>query len=373
YLQGVLLNSQQLPLQVRITRRVVGEEEEEEADESIIKILTRLLGPHAYRITSFDLQIPLTYAWPVILDLFTNVPPATCQIREFYINDPEAYPERFDNEFPDRFFAGDLNAFFQSLQVIGMRGLFIPFTTPAYQDLTVLKIMPCEFRLSQPSTLPELRNALAACPKLRSLAIIECNFEIDSQASIEPVLLSDLEVLDLRSARNVDELLALMSCIDSGPNELALSVCTDNNLSGGSMAKLRRFIGQSNVTRLCLDVTVDTTDIDWLLRLPQDETLAIQELALCAYDFEGAEFDQPLHASRFPSLRALYLMECENMNVHTCRQLLDASTVQTLRFDKPRVLAQEIFTVAPSVEHCRFSVGVACGEDDCEWPVYVFK
>ncbi|KAG8739830.1 hypothetical protein FRC12_016182 [Ceratobasidium sp. 428] len=372
YLRGVLLKSQQLPLQVRITGRMFGEEEDE-ADEDIIKmILTRLLGPHAHRITSFDLQIPLTFAWPVILDLFSNVQPAACQIREFYINDPEAYPEQFDNEFPDRFFAGDLNAFFQSLQVIGMRGFFIPFTAPAYRDLTVLKIMPYVFELSQPSTLVELRNALAACPKLRSLALIECHFvEIDSQMPIEPVFLPDLEVLDLRSARNVDEFLALMSCIDSGPNELALSVSADGDMYGDPMAELRRFIRQFNVTRLCLDATIDTTDMDWLLTLPQGETLAIRELALCAYDFEEAELNQPLRASRFPSLRALHLMECENINIPVCRQLLDASTIQILRFDRPRVLAQEIFTIAPSVEHCRFSASVACGEDDCEWPVSV--
>ncbi|KAG8728487.1 hypothetical protein FRC12_021697 [Ceratobasidium sp. 428] len=367
YSRDALLNSQQLPLQVRITGKI----KEEEETEYCINSLTYLLNPHAHRIASLDFRIPLTCAWPVILNLFSGVP--SCRVREFYINDLDAYPQQFDDEFPDRFFTGELNAFFQSLQVIGMRGFFIPFTTPAYHDLTVLKIMPFLFELSQPSTLVEIRNALAACPKLRSLAIIECYFEIDSEVSIEPALLLDLEVLELRSGGSGDECLALMSCIDSGPSELALSVSIDSDMFENPIATLRRFIRQSNVTRLCLDATVDVADMDWLLALPHGETLAIRELALCSYDFEGVEFDRPLRASRFPCLHTLYLMGCEDVDARLCHRLLDASTIQVLRFDKSRILAQEIFTVAPSVEHCRFSTNVACGEDDCEWPVYLFK
>ncbi|KAG8693936.1 hypothetical protein FRC09_010169, partial [Ceratobasidium sp. 395] len=187
YSRDALLNSQQLPLQVRVTGKI----KEEEETEYCINSLTYLLNPHAHRIASLDFRVPLTCAWPVILNLFSGVP--SCRVREFYINDLDAYPQQFDDEFPDRFFTGELNAFFQSLQVIGMRGFFIPFTTLAYHDLTVLKIMPFLFELSRPSTLVEIRNALAACPKLRSLAIIECYFEIDSEVSIEPALLLDLE------------------------------------------------------------------------------------------------------------------------------------------------------------------------------------
>ncbi|KAG8753949.1 hypothetical protein FRC12_011363 [Ceratobasidium sp. 428] len=367
HVRRVLLYSQQLPLQVRIIGEI---DDEEEKEEDVSNCLILLLGSHTHRIASLDFQIPLTCAWPVKLDLFTDI--SSCQIRELYTNDPDAYPEQIDDTFPDRLLDGDLDVFLQSLRVIGTRGFFIPLaTTPAYRDLTVLKVMPYEFKWSQP-TLVQLRNALAACPKLCSLALIECNFGTESRAPIEPVLLPDLEILDLRSLENGNELVALMSCIDSGSSELAFSVSTDETISANATAKLRQFITKSNVTRLCLDATVDVTDLDWLLALPKGKNLAIRELALCAYNFEGVEFDQPLRSGRFPSLHTLHLMECEGVDVRVCRQLLDASAIQVLRFDNPRTIVQEMFRVAPSVEHCRFSTSIAYREDNREWPVYVF-
>ncbi|KAG8732781.1 hypothetical protein FRC12_019136 [Ceratobasidium sp. 428] len=364
YIQRVLLYSEQLPLQIRITGDV-------DDDEAVARCLTRLLDSHAHRIVSLDFRIDLTCAWPVILDLFTNIP--SCQIQELYLNDSDAYPEEIDDTFPDRILDGDLDTFLRSLRVIGTRGFFIPLTTPAYSDLTVLKIMPWEFKWPE-STLVELRNALSACPKLRSLALIDCGIRTSPRVSIEPVLLPDLEILDLRSLDDDDELLALISCIDSGSTELAFSVSTGESISADAMAKLRQFIRKSNVTRLCLDAAVDVDDMNWLLSLRQGETLAIRELALCCYHFKGVELHQPLRASRFPCLRTLHLMGCTGVDVRVCRQLLDDSTIQVLRFDNPRVVAeQEMFGVASSVEPCLFSTSIANGEDHCEWPVYVFR
>ncbi|KAG8772250.1 hypothetical protein FRC12_003183 [Ceratobasidium sp. 428] len=363
HIRRVLLYSQQLPLQVHVAGGV-------DNDEIIVKCLPRLLDSHAHRIASLDFQIPLACAWPVILDLFTNIP--SCQVRELYINDPEAYPEQIDDTFPDRLLENKLDTFLQSLQVIGIRGFFIPLATPAYYGLTVLKVMPCEFRWSHPR-LVELRNALAACPRLRSLALIECRFEFDSQSPVEPVLLPDLEILDLRLSTSTDELVALMVCINSGPNELAFSVSLDQDMSEDTMARLRCFIRQSNVTRLCLDVTmVDVADLNWLLALPQGETLAIQELALCSYNLKAASSNQPLSASRFPSLHTLHLMECEGVSAQNCRRTLDASAIQVLRSDYHPTIVREMRRLVPSVEYCQFSPSIAFGENDCEWPVFIF-
>ncbi|KAG8796164.1 hypothetical protein FRC12_003755 [Ceratobasidium sp. 428] len=256
-----------------------------------------------------------------------------------------------------------------------MSGLFIPFASLAYHGLTVLEIAPHEFRTSNP-TLVELRNALAACPKLRYLALIECWFETDSRVPIKPVLLLGLEILDLRMTADDEELVAVMSCIDSGPNELAFSVSLDPDMSEDAMASLLRFIRQSNVTRLCIDSTLEDglADLDWLLGLPQGETLAIRELALCTYYFrEGTSFKQPLSADRLPFLHTLHLMKWERLDVRICRQVLETSAVQVLRFDEPQCgTVQEMTKVAPFIEPCRFSPGVSYTEGNLEWPLYVY-
>ncbi|KAG8727585.1 hypothetical protein FRC12_022391, partial [Ceratobasidium sp. 428] len=364
HIRRVLLYSQQLPLQVHVTGAV--------NDEFVIaKCLPRLLSSHAHRIASLNFQIPLACAWPVILDLFTNIP--SCRIRELYINDPDAHLDRISDTFPDRLLENKLDTFLQSLQVIGIRGFFIPLVTPAYYGLTVLKVMPCDFGWSHPR-LVELRDALAACPRLRSLALIECRFEVDSQSPIEPVLLPDLEVLDLRHSTRVGELVALMACINSGPNELAFSASLDEDMSEDTMARLRRFIRESNVTRLCLDLTeTGVIDLNWQLVLPQGETLAIQELALCSYNLKAAPFNQTFSASRFPSLRTLHLMECEGLSAQNCRRILDASVIQVLRSDGHPSTVREIRKLVPSVEYCRFSSSISFGEGDCEWPVFVLS
>ncbi|KAG8694329.1 hypothetical protein FRC09_009910, partial [Ceratobasidium sp. 395] len=247
YVRRVLCYSQQLPIQVRITGRIY-----DGGDEKVVsECLVLLLHSHAHRIVSLDLRTPLTCYWPIMLGLFTKIP--SCQVQKLYIDDFDAYMEQVYETFPDRLLNGDLDAFLRSLRVIETHGFFIPLAaTPAYSDLTILKISPFDFDWP---TLLQLRNVLVACPKLRSLALIECNFEIDSQALIEPVFLPDLEILDLRwfDPEDDDQLLVLMSCIDSGPNELAFSLSTSETISVDTIAKLRRFIRRYNVTRLCWD------------------------------------------------------------------------------------------------------------------------
>ncbi|KAG8711194.1 hypothetical protein FRC09_020721 [Ceratobasidium sp. 395] len=374
--QRFLFYSQHLPIHVRVTGyTMVGYSTRYTSGDysRATKNLTRLLGSHAHRIVSLDLQLPLMCAWPFILGLFSNNP--SCQIQELYLNDRGGSPQQLDGDFPDRFFEGDLNTFFQSLQVIRMCGFFIPFTSLVYHGLTVLEIMPYGFRMSNP-TLVELRNALVACPKLRSLALIECEFEFDSEVSIEPVLLPNLEILDLRVTTDDDELVALMSCIDSGPNELAFSVSLDPDTSEDAMAIMLHFIRKSNVTRLCIDSTLieHSIDLDWLLALPQGETLAIRELALCSYYVrKDTPLKQPLSADHFPFLHTLHLMRWGELHVHTCRQVLETSAVQVLRFDEPQYgTVPEMTKVAPFVEDCRFSTGTSSKGDNLEWPIYVF-
>ncbi|KAG8711193.1 hypothetical protein FRC09_020720 [Ceratobasidium sp. 395] len=199
---------------------------------------------------------------------------------------------------------------------------------------------------------------------------------MDSEVPIEPVLLPNLEILDLRIPSNDDELVALLSFIDSGPNELAFSVTLELDLSKDTMARILRFVRQSNVTRLCIDSTLvdHLDDLDWLLALPQGETLAIRELALCAYCFsKNTTFKQPLSADRFPFLHTLHLMRWENLDARICREVLETSAVQVLRFDEPQCgTVQEMNKVAPFVKPCQFSTGISYTEGKLEWPLYIF-
>ncbi|KAG9118280.1 hypothetical protein FRC07_007279, partial [Ceratobasidium sp. 392] len=358
--------SKQLPLRIRIA----GDVDENDEDQKVAKCLTSLFALHANRIASLDFQVPLTCAWKVILGLFSDT--SSCQIRELYVNDPDAFPEGLDEGFPEQFFGGDLDCFLRSLRIIGMRGFLIPFNTPAYRDLTVLKIMPFEFREPRP-TLPALRGALAACPQLRSLALIECMFEISTGVPIDPVLLPNLEVLDLRVTSNDNELVAL-SCISSGSDTLTFSVSLDLGMFEDTMAKLQCFIEQSNVTRLCVDATLDSTDdLDWWFASPKTDFSAIQELALCSYLLEGSSFKRPFDASRFPSLHTLHLLGCGKLDARHCRQILGASVIHALWMDEPHTAIPELSEAIPSVGYRRYSTNISHGGGDLEWPLYIFE
>ncbi|KAG9089587.1 hypothetical protein FS749_001222 [Ceratobasidium sp. UAMH 11750] len=358
--RSYLRYSGQLPLRVCIASSILGEEVE-------APDLIDLLSPHAHRIVSLNLQVSLPVAWGIIVGLFSNK--SSCPVQELYLNDPDGAPELLNDDFPDRFYEGDMDHFLRSLRVLGLRGFFVPFDTPAYHGLTVLKIMPFEFRTPHP-TLLELRNALAACPQLYSLTLIECMFDISPEESIEPVYLPNLNMLDLRVTSNDDELVAIISCVVPGSNTLAFSVSFDPDMSKDTMTKLRHFMERSKVTRLCVDASLDNTDdLNWLLAPPTGEISTIQELALCAYTFEGSSIKRPLDMHSFPSLHTLHLMGCKRLTMKKCRRILNASAIQLLQMDEPRKLVAKLSGIVPSVEYRRYFT-ICHGESDSEWPVY---
>ncbi|KAG8702066.1 hypothetical protein FRC08_003718 [Ceratobasidium sp. 394] len=355
-----LLYSGQLPLRLSISSPIPGVEPKT-AD------LINLLIPHAHRIISLNLHISLLVAWGTIVGLFSNK--ASCPVRELYLNDPDGSPELFDDAFPNRF-SGNMDCFLRSLRVLGLRGFFVPFDTPTYQGLTILKLMPFDFRVPRP-TLLEIRNALASCPQLCSLTLVEFIFDITPGVSIQPVFLPNLDTLDLRVIFDDDELMGLVSCIVPGSNALAFSVSFDSDMPEDIKAKLQHFIRRSKVTRLCIDARFyDTSDLNWLLAPPAGETSAIQELALCSYNFEKFSIKQPLDARRFPFLHTLHLMHCKGLNMDNCRRILDASAIQLLQMDESRSFVAKLSGIVPSVEYRRYFT-ICHGESDSEWPVYV--
>ncbi|KAG9118277.1 hypothetical protein FRC07_007286 [Ceratobasidium sp. 392] len=357
--QLFLLRSGQLPLHIRIAGGVADE------DEKTLKLLTGLLTPHTHRIASLDFQVPLSCAWIVMTSLFSDT--SSCQTRELCFNDSDS--NLGSGSLYDDLNDDDLDDFLESIQVLGMLGFFIPFESPAYYGLTVLKIMPFEFIVSGLKLL-ELRNALATCPELRSLALIDCQFETSPEAPVEPVFLPNLEVLDLRFYSD-DSLTAMISMIHPGSKALAFSVSFEQFMSQAIMAGLRYFMEQSNVTRLCIEGDFNpTNDLGRLLVPPGGKVSAVQELAINCYNFEKLTVKQPFDAYRFPFLHTLHLMDCYGLDVHKCNQPLDASTIQVIKVDEP-ALEAGIPGAVPSIEYSRYFT-ICNGEGECEWPLYLF-
>ncbi|KAG8772248.1 hypothetical protein FRC12_003181 [Ceratobasidium sp. 428] len=230
--------------------------------------------------------------------------------------------------------------------------------------------MPLEF--SDGIHLLDLRNTLAECPKLRSLALIECELWLSSEEPIQPVSLPDLEVLDLRVLADEDVLMFLISFILPGSNNLAFGISIHSSIPQYAMARLRDFMRRSNVTRLCIgaDFITFINHLDWLLATPEDDIFTIQELALCGYRFSKPVDNQPLNANHFPFLHTLHLMGGSDLDADKCRQILDASKVQILRTDNSRELVAALSGIVPSVEYRRYFT-ICHGESDLEWPLYV--
>ncbi|KAG8737175.1 hypothetical protein FRC10_008483 [Ceratobasidium sp. 414] len=367
YARSCLKYSRHLPLHVRIAGGITGQ-------EGNPTNLLRLLAPHAHRVVSLNLQVSLYWAGEVVRDLFSKS--SSCQVRELYINNSTSDPEGRGSRWILRhIFEGDLDGLLQPLEVLGIRGFYMPFNAPGYRGLTVLRLAP--FGLEHPTpppTLLQLRDVLAACPELCTLTLMSCNFDTGPGAPIEPVFLPKLRVLDLRTTLG-EELMAVISCITLGSNPLAFSVSLDPEMPEVGMTGLQQFIKQSKVTRLCIDAVpvyiLKKSKLDWLLASPPDGFPSIQELALCSYEFEGSQIRQPLGADRFPSLWRLHFMGCRGLNPDICRQILEASAVRVVQRDQKHVAPRsDLSGIALPVGNRRYSA-LCSGEGDLEWPLYV--
>ncbi|KAG9086132.1 hypothetical protein FS749_003886 [Ceratobasidium sp. UAMH 11750] len=321
----------------------------------------KLLAPHAHRIVLLDLHTIEDYAKEIVCGLFSNI--TSCQIKEFCLNDyidgiPDGNPYR-------QFFDGRLAEFFRSSQIIAVGGPAFPLDTAVFHDLTALKLTIYN-SAGFPPTLSQLRDVLAACPGLRALTIMYYWVQINPEVPVEPVLLPNLELLDLRKA-DTEELLGLVSCIIPGSSALNLTFgASVNDMPEGGIITLQNFIKQSNVTKLLLDNSL-SNDTHARQSFPRFTTKfpAVQELALAECDLQRLATERFLGA--FPSLHTLHLLHCKS-DPSSYRQLLDSSLVQVVYADESSY--EKLFEVGSSARYRSYS-SVCQGEGYLEWPLDV--
>ncbi|KAG8703065.1 hypothetical protein FRC09_004378, partial [Ceratobasidium sp. 395] len=324
----------------------------------------RLLAPHAQRIVSVSFHIPPRLVRELVLGLFSNTA-TSYQTETFCLNDCDCIPIREDisQNFYDELFGGRLDNFLQPLQTVILKGPFPPLQSVALRGLTVLKLSVYDDLTPRP-TLLQLIGVLTACPELRALTLAHCQFEIETEVPIEPVLLPKLELLDLRHA-DVDELLGVISCITPGSNALTLSISGDPFMPEGGIIRVHCFINQSNVTRLYLENPYFAINMTDPPRLLAHAFPAIQELALCDYSFNELADLNPLDVNNFPSLRTLHVLRCDTV-LSSWRALVDSSAIETVYTDN---LNFELLAGATPLVRRRKYSSLCRGEGDFEWPL----
>ncbi|KAG8693671.1 hypothetical protein FRC09_010362 [Ceratobasidium sp. 395] len=225
-------------------------------------------------------------------------------------------------------FSGYLDGFLRPLQSVTIKGPFPPLQSVAFHGLTTLRLSP-QNPPTPPPTLAQLTSVLTACPELRTLALFYCRFDTSSRASIEPVLLPKLELLDLRRAK-IDELTALLSCIIPGSNTLTLSIWADPYIPENEMIKLHCFINQFNVKRLYLESYYYAHEERKPLQLLLQTFPALQELALCDYDLNFIPVEHPLSTDRFPRLHTLHVLPSCIIDSDNWHKLVGSSAIRVL-------------------------------------------
>ncbi|KAG8700212.1 hypothetical protein FRC09_006105, partial [Ceratobasidium sp. 395] len=331
--------------------------------------IVKLMAPHSHRIASLHLQTAESYTLNIVLGLFGNI--ASCQIREFYLNDPgDGEP---DGNHYQRLFDGRLHEFFRSLQIITVNGPDLPMDSAAFSGLTALKLSLCNTVMIQ-HTISQLRDVLAACPGLRVLSIPTYWFwaiepQTDLPVPIEPVSLPELELLDLRQMKSTDELLRLLSCIIPGSRSLTFSVSL-KDLHPREISRLQDFVKQANVTRLLLDAypRSDDEEMDVDQSFPRFTTKfsAVRELAISNYDLGEVATERALDA--FPSVHTLHLLGQSHPDQNSYPQLLNSSSVQAVYTDLS--IYTKIPEVAPLVHRRSYPV-LGTGEGYLEWPIKI--
>jgi hypothetical protein len=94
------------------------------------------------------------------------------------------------------FSSNGLDDFLQPLQVFRLCGSLISWDSPVLIGLTDLTIHPTYLASEWPN-LSDIAAVLAACPELRSLALIGIALSEDLETQVGPTSLSKLEALDL--------------------------------------------------------------------------------------------------------------------------------------------------------------------------------
>ncbi|KAG8754576.1 hypothetical protein FRC12_011155 [Ceratobasidium sp. 428] len=321
-----------------------------------------LLAPHAHRIMSISLRTTLRLAKETLLDLFSNS--TSPQTRELCLDGCNSRFDGSDADFHNGVSDGRLDEFLNLLQIVKIKGPFPPLRSAIYHGLTILKLYVYE-TVSPPPTIADFTNVLAACPELRALVLVCLYFDITSNAPPEPVLMSNLELLDLRETAT-SELLRLLSCIIGGSTKLALSVTSNSKMLPDATVGLHEFINRSNVTRLLLESPHFNNPPKPPPLLLKHMFPTVQELALCRYDLNTPADIRSIDTSRFPSLHTLHLLGCQSTNTDSLHSVVHSSAIRVIYTDD--MYYKPLSGFSPSVQYRSYPTMFE-GDGDLEWPV----
>ncbi|QRW05614.1 F-box-like domain protein [Ceratobasidium sp. AG-Ba] len=356
--KSCLRYSAQLPLQIHIAENV--DLNEKSPVEDVVKLLARCIR----QIISLDLRVSISLAPSIILGLYRDKPAIHCQLNELFIVDRESDSRWLSPDFYESFFGYSWNRFsLPNLVMLGIYAPYIPLSSPVYRGLTALKLAP-HYTKHTPlrPTLPELVGVLNACPDLRSLSLIGCEFQkLNRSDKIKPMRLSKLEILDVRKTFKED-LIQLLSCISTSSSELALSISFNPEMSETETNALSLFIVQTNVTRLMLDATryYGSGSVTWLLQ----ELPTVRELAVSQYNLNRPPREL---FSRLSCLQTLHLIWCP-YTPEGLRPALECSSVQSLGINHEQWQFHKLVGSVPRLEWREYPITTHRGVE-FEWPV----
>ncbi|QRV76713.1 F-box-like domain protein [Ceratobasidium sp. AG-Ba] len=356
--KSCLRYSAQLPLQIHIAENV--NLNEKSPVEEVVKLLARCMR----HIISLDLRVSISLARSIILGLYRDKPVTHCQLNELFIVDRESDSRWRSPDFYEGFFGHSWNRLsLPNLVMLGIYAPYIPLSSSVYRGLTALKLAP-HYTKHTPlrPTLPELLGVLNACPDLRSLSLIGCEFQkLNRSDKIEPVRLSKLVILDVRKTFKED-LIQLLSCISTSSSELALSISFNPEMSETDTNTLSLFILQTNVTRLMLDATryYGSGGVTWLLQ----ELPTVRDLAVSQYNLNSPPREL---FSGLRHLQTLHLIWCP-YRPEGLRPALECSSVELVGVNHQQWQFHKLVGSAPRLEWREYPITTHRGVE-FEWPV----
>lgn len=361
YVEPALQRSEQLPLHVHIA------EFGAKIRNNRFDIAVSLLAPHASRILSLRVACGLISARETVLGIFRHTAPKS--LCAFHLHD--TYNYEAGEQIADvlnLLFASDSETSPRSLQTLSLRMSCLPIQNFTFSELVELKLvleMPGAFT----PTLSQVAGVLAACPRLRVLALVKLGLSTESEVPVCPVFLPNLEILDLR-ATHITALLPLLSIMALSSTPLSISVSVDPHSSIDDLRRLRPFLQRSFTTRLCMVAMQGIGDLDMLLEFLADELPSIEELALYHWPMRHQP-TRSLNTDHFSRLHTLHIIQC-SIEPDVLRYLVAHSAVQLVQIEPSPYgdyySSEDLSDIGPSVRDRKYQV-IGTGEPDFEWPL----
>lgn len=320
-------------------------EAQEEEESFMVHRLADFLSPLTPRICSLTVSIP----WPYesTLKMLTDLWVAHGTPGHAKVLKVRAHPELAElNVHSSTLYKW----FFESLEILHLRNAVLPWPKFAFGNLIELRIEVREGEWSMTSS--ELAAILASCPRLQHLTLDHLLIETTSSSNPKPVLLSELQTLELGGFDHIGVNSAVMlesvlSMINPSQNALSVSISL-RYFSGPRTAldALGSFINRSNVTTLrvygpeaSMMSSQDPYFASQLGPLPRVQTLVLDKWCFC----DSLEVEQMYRPAKtyenprpinpelvlWPQLQNLYLHRCRLERGHL-RQLISLHSLQSL-------------------------------------------